>query len=93
MQLLENMDLNTIGVLLAIAVIVAAVTQVLKHYFPSVDPKNYTLVLGLGLGVTAMLITGGQFGEYVLIGIGGALGSNGLYDQLAKRFKGVSNNE
>lgn len=93
MQLLENMDLNTIGVLLSIAIVVAGITQVLKRRFPDVDPKDYSLILGLALGVIAMFITGGQFGEYVLIGIGGALGSNGLYDQLAKRFKGVFNNE
>jgi uncharacterized membrane protein len=93
MNSLENMNLNTIGVFLAIAVIVAGATQLLKYYFPEIDPKNYTLILGLGLGVVAMFITGGQFGEYVLIGLGGALASNGLYDQLAKRFKGVDNND
>lgn len=83
---------DDIAITIVIALVVALVVELLKHT-PLNDKLSVTLVqlttllLGLVGGLIAMHYTGGQFAEYVLIGLTGAVASNGIYD-LVKNFTG-----
>lgn len=76
---------NEVAAIIVIALIVAIIVEVTKHT-PLNDKLSVdlvqllTLLLGLTGGLIAMRLMGGGFAEFVMIGLTGAVASNGVYD-------------
>lgn len=76
---------NEVASIIVIALIVAIIVEGVKH-----TPLNaklsvnliqlLTLLLGLIGGLIAMNLIGGSFAQFVMIGLTGAVASNGVYD-------------
>lgn len=85
---------NEIATIIVIAVIVAVVTEIIKvtplsKHMNDKLTNLLTLALGLVCGLCAMYIVGGQFAEYITIGLAGAVMSSGVYEYVNNLFVDV----
>ena len=82
---------NDVAITIGIAVVVALITEIIKHtpldkYMDNKLTNLLTLALGLILGLVAQYIAGGEFAQYIAIGLAGAVMSSGVYEYVQNLF-------
>lgn len=83
------MDNQTIAVIIVIAVSIAVISEIDKKFF-ALDAQQIhllNLLLGIGGGIIAMNIFGGDFATNIFMGLAGAVTAPGVYELVTKLFK------
>lgn len=79
------------ALILVIAVLVATLVEIVKHFVPNLGAQHVqlmALLFGVIGGLLSLWIFGGTFADFVTIGVTAGIASTGVYEFASKAIGG-----